>query len=104
MSLSRMQKLTLIYMGKRYRQNSRERVSLASITTYQENHYDRALFDGNLRTSLLRLVDRGMLTQLPQGKAVKTPSYKLTEAGVKVALKLLADDDKNARNPPRFFT
>lgn len=104
MPLSRMQKLTLIYMGKRYRENSRERVTLASISTYQGNHYDRELFDGNLRISLSRLVARGLLTQIPHGKAVKTPSYRLTEAGVKLALKLLDDGDKNSHNPPRFFT
>ncbi len=106
MPLSKLQKLSLSCMGRRYNAHrSRDKISLAALTSYVKDHYDRELIHGNFRISLTRMVDRGLLLQHPSGgkSKAKTPSYQLTELGLEEAMRVIADESQISPPGPDVF-
>jgi DNA-binding PadR family transcriptional regulator len=87
-------------MGKRYRADPPERVTVAALKTNIHENYKPVPSNGNFRASLNRLVARGYLVEhvAVSRTGSKAPSYQLTDTGIIKAMAILADDEKN--RPP----
>ena len=105
MPLSRLQKMSLRYMGKRHRADPAERVTVAALKTNIHENYKPVPSNGNFRTSLKRLVARGYLIEhAPISRTGnKAPLYQLTETGITEAMAILADDEKNRPPAKKVF-
>ncbi|MEE9647983.1 hypothetical protein [Enterobacter soli] len=103
--LSRVQRLALSYMGKRHAENGNERITMVALKSHGQEGYKPPPTHGNFRKSLLRLVDRGLLTEVSSevDSGRKVTSYMLTELGMTVAKSLLENSADVGHVTPVFF-
>ena len=104
MALSKLQKLALSCIGRRYNEYQiHHPVTLTAVIAYQAENYGRELRLQNVRKSLSILVEHGYLTEQTLNEIPPVQTFQLTEKGLFKAQEIILEEDSISPQGPDIF-